>query len=168
MVSQSATVTLDKWFRMWYNRSMDTIQREAKNKYQREWCARNREKVRKTNRESFKRRYVPHPRPRIETSYYERHKEEVKASNKLRRDALRAERAAFLVWLRERSCCIGCGLTDSRVFEFDHVPERGERRFGVTDGKCTGASEAVFFGELAKCDIVCANCHKTRTWLRRV
>ncbi len=142
---------------------MNTVQREAKNKYMRGWCARNREKVRKTNKESFKRRYVPHPRVLLTTSYYERHGDKCRDANKKRRDALRALRISFVDWIRKNCPCSDCGVQDWRILQFDHVPERGTRLFGVSDGRCTGASERVFFAELSKCDVVCANCHSIRT-----
>ena len=45
------------------------------------------------------------------------------------------------------------------VLDFDHV--RGKKRFNVSRGGCR--SGQVLLAEIAKCDIVCANCHRERT-----
>ena len=53
-----------------------------------------------------------------------------------------------------------CGEDDHVVLTFDHV--RGEKSFTISDRlhtmTWTGLSR-----EIAKCDVVCANCHLRRT-----
>lgn len=66
--------------------------------------------------------------------------------------------------------CIDCGgVFPPWVMEFDHVPERGEK---VANVSCLSRSRSInaptFLKEASKCDIVCANCHKNRTYLRRI
>lgn len=58
--------------------------------------------------------------------------------------------------------CIDCGETDVRVLEFDHV--RGVKRGQV--GSMAAVSRRAVIDEIAKCDVVCANCHKRRTWIQ--
>jgi hypothetical protein len=62
--------------------------------------------------------------------------------------------------------CMDCGRTfPPECVDFDHRP--GEtKRFSLnhSGGRTSGAIMA----EVAKCDIVCANCHRTRTRSRRV
>jgi hypothetical protein len=61
--------------------------------------------------------------------------------------------------------CADCGGTfPPCVMDFDHVPERGPKLFnlGNADYGVKAVSE-----EMAKCDIVCANCHRIRTWNRK-
>ena len=48
------------------------------------------------------------------------------------------------------------------VMEFDHV--RGEKREHLARMATLGIS--AILKEIAKCDVVCANCHKERTWRR--
>lgn len=60
--------------------------------------------------------------------------------------------------------CSDCGLTDVVVLEFDHV--RGQKRREVSVLVNRAASVAVLAEEMAKCDVVCVNCHRLRT-LRR-
>ena len=65
--------------------------------------------------------------------------------------------------------CIDCKQTyPPYVMEFDHVPERGKKLFNITSLKHTSTMSAPkLLAELAKCDVVCANCHKIRTHQRR-
>lgn len=49
------------------------------------------------------------------------------------------------------------------VMQFDHV--RGKKRFNIAHAK--SYSDKVILEEIAKCDLVCANCHAKRTYLRR-
>ena len=50
--------------------------------------------------------------------------------------------------------------------DFDHIPERGEKLGAVATMWSYG--EETFLAEIAKCDIVCSNCHRSRTHNRRV
>ncbi len=64
--------------------------------------------------------------------------------------------------------CKDCGQTfPPYVMEFDHVPGRGTKI--RTIGELAGSRKVTaptMVAEIAKCDIVCANCHKIRTWNR--
>jgi hypothetical protein len=53
------------------------------------------------------------------------------------------------------------------VLDFDH--REGERKlFNVADWHLqSGRSIAELLAEIAKCDLVCANCHRERTYQRR-
>lgn len=59
--------------------------------------------------------------------------------------------------------CYDCGgRFPPECMDFDHV--RGEKSFSVGTGR-TRSQEALTL-EIAKCDIVCANCHRIRTKVR--
>ena len=62
--------------------------------------------------------------------------------------------------------CVDC---DQRyppcVMDFDHV--RGKKLGAVGSMVRRMASEARILTEMAKCEVVCANCHRIRTWKRR-
>jgi hypothetical protein len=62
--------------------------------------------------------------------------------------------------------CLDCGETDPVVLEFDHIGEKTGNVSGML-GRRWSTIEA----EIAKCEVVCANCHRRRTaerggWLR--
>ena len=62
--------------------------------------------------------------------------------------------------------CMDCrGVFTPECMDFDHVPGRGEKLFHVTVEAMNRTTESIV-EELAKCDLVCANCHRTRTWER--
>ena len=53
--------------------------------------------------------------------------------------------------------------------ELDHVPERGPKRYNVQRVVGTRSMRATSLqAEMAKCDLVCANCHKIRTHKRSI
>ena len=56
--------------------------------------------------------------------------------------------------------CLDCGGSFPHyVMDFDHV--RGEKLFDIGQGR--SRSERVLRAEMAKCEVVCANCHRERT-----
>jgi hypothetical protein len=79
-----------------------------------------------------------------------------KARRKRRQDKM-------LTYLQGKSC-VDCGLIDSRVLEFDHV--RGKKVANVSYLFHRKTVELAMI-EIAKCDIVCANCHRIRTYTRQ-
>jgi len=61
--------------------------------------------------------------------------------------------------------CTDCGLSFHWfVMDFDHV--RGEKKGGVSALLQNNVSMTKLLAEIAKCDLVCSNCHRMRTWNR--
>jgi hypothetical protein len=58
--------------------------------------------------------------------------------------------------------CVDCGETDPVVLEFDHLRDK----LGNISAMYGHAWRSIL-AEIAKCDVVCANCHRRRT-ARRV
>lgn len=79
-----------------------------------------------------------------------------------RRDYRDRERQKMKEFLSDKSC-MDCGNTDWRVFEFDHR-DPSIKEFNIGDRLRTKGSFESCAEEIAKCDIVCANCHKIRTY----
>lgn len=66
--------------------------------------------------------------------------------------------------------CVDCGNSyPYYVMEFDHVPERGKK---INNISCFIGNRSInsktVQDELAKCDLVCANCHSIRTHNRLI
>jgi hypothetical protein len=60
--------------------------------------------------------------------------------------------------------CADCGgCFPPCVMDFDHV--RGKKLFPI--GAADSRSLPVLLREIAKCEVVCANCHRIRTWITR-
>lgn len=61
--------------------------------------------------------------------------------------------------------CADCGgVFPGCAMDFDHV--RGVKAFNV--GEAVRRSKTALLREAAKCDIVCSNCHRRRTYLRMI
>jgi hypothetical protein len=50
--------------------------------------------------------------------------------------------------------------------QFDHIAERGEKFKDISKMMNYGLQK--LYEEIAKCDLVCANCHALRTYNRQV
>ncbi len=63
--------------------------------------------------------------------------------------------------------CTDCGVQyPYYVMQFDHLPEY-EKLYVLSEAVRRNLSEAVVRAEIAKCDVVCANCHAERTHNRK-
>ena len=61
--------------------------------------------------------------------------------------------------------CMDCGYNaHPAALEFDHV--RGKKEFNIGE-QIGNRSRETLWEEIAKCDVVCANCHNIRTAIRR-
>lgn len=73
-----------------------------------------------------------------------------------------AERKRSLMWeILTTSECKNCGNTDPEVLEFDHREQVG-KSFHVSEMMYSYSWESIL-AEIAKCDVLCANCHRKRT-----
>jgi hypothetical protein len=76
----------------------------------------------------------------------------------------RREKAIAFAALKGNRPCVDCGgRFPNECMEFDHV--RGTKRANV--GGLYASSSTVLLREIEKCDLVCANCHRIRTFARR-
>lgn len=70
--------------------------------------------------------------------------------------------------LRESGLCADCGLNPGPdLMQFDHLPELGEKAADISDLTGHWTSWAKLRAELAKCELVCADCHWHRTLRRK-
>ena len=100
--------------------------------------------------------------------------EEKRAHYQANKEKYRVKRAKYESRLRavilaaKDKPCVDCGGTwPPCVMELDHREEE-VKRFNVGDWKrlrCVG--ESGLRAEIAKCEVVCANCHRIRTFRRR-
>ena len=67
-----------------------------------------------------------------------------------------SEGARYLNDILDLRGCERCGINDIRVLEFHHREPR-EKVFGIRRSKTR--SKTTLDAEIAKCDILCANCH---------
>lgn len=64
----------------------------------------------------------------------------------------------------KESPCYDCGNSYPYwVMDFDH---REDKLFSIADSVPEGRGRLQILAEIAKCDLVCANCHRNRTHMR--
>jgi hypothetical protein len=80
-----------------------------------------------------------------------------------RKQALALERTGYLLTFFQEHPCIDCGETDAVVLEFDHLRDK---RFDIGQSLPYRSWQSIL-DEIAKCEVVCANCHRRRTARRR-
>lgn len=78
----------------------------------------------------------------------------------------KAHLAQYIRDLKEKSPCRDCGkFYPYYVMDFDHV--RGQKHKNVMELIPT-LSKKKIDEEIAKCEIVCSNCHRIRTHMRKM
>lgn len=79
--------------------------------------------------------------------------------------AARDRAQAFVLAEKTNKPCADCGHTyPPYVLDFDHV--RGTKRMDISTMVHKGRSVRMLATEISKCDLVCANCHRIRTFTR--
>ena len=84
-----------------------------------------------------------------------------------RKGQLRREIVEEVRRLKAETPCADCGGRFHSVsMQFDHRP--GESKHADVATLCRNGARQATWREIAKCDIVCANCHAVRTYERQV
>lgn len=65
--------------------------------------------------------------------------------------------------IKKKLSCMNCGNNDFRVLEFDHI-DRNTKSFNISDGLKRGYSLEKIRSEMTKCIVLCANCHRIKTY----
>lgn len=78
----------------------------------------------------------------------------------------RYHRLASWLTAQKLAPCLDCGISyPPHVMDFDHV--RGVKLSSVANMLSRDATKKRAADEIAKCELVCANCHRERTYRRR-
>ncbi len=73
----------------------------------------------------------------------------------------------ILIELKSKPCSDCNKIYEHYQMQYDHVPERGTKKASVSALLGSRSLKAkTVQEEIAKCDLVCCNCHAKRTWLR--
>lgn len=93
--------------------------------------------------------------------YYLKNKELVLAKTAARRLALRTK----IAQIKQASPCVDCDeFYPYYVMQYDHIGS--DKTAGVSDLVRRLTDWKIIEKEIAKCELVCANCHAIRTWTR--
>lgn len=96
---------------------------------------------------------------RYDTSWYARNQHVTKARNK----HYNIQCTAIVRRLKEQTPCADCGLFyPYYVMDFDHR-DPSTKKFGIAVERLRHIPTQRLLAEIAKCDVVCANCHRVRT-----
>jgi hypothetical protein len=78
----------------------------------------------------------------------------------------RKNRREFIINFKKGKPCADCDkIYPHYVMDFDHLPQfKKEIKIGQHGNY---RSEEALLKEFAKCDLVCSNCHRIRTWNRK-
>lgn len=68
-----------------------------------------------------------------------------------------------LAEIKQTSGCVDCGETNHIVLDFDHIKDK---KYNVSRMIHDGFSWKAIMKEIEKCEVVCANCHRIRTYNR--
>jgi len=68
-----------------------------------------------------------------------------------------------LAEIKEASGCVDCGINNHIILDFDHIKEK---KYNISRMIHDGFSWKAIKKEIEKCEIVCANCHRLRTYNR--
>lgn len=98
-------------------------------------------------------------RAEYKQEHYRANKQRYIASTRQRNKALIEERTQYLVAFLRDHPCVDCGEDDPVVLEFDHLRDK---KFAISSG-IRGRNWRDVLDEIAKCEVVCANCHRRRT-----
>lgn len=82
-------------------------------------------------------------------------------------ESIQRDRIEWLLNEKDKPCTDCGGKFPSECMDFDHIPERGEKLFSLGISSIRYRSWNQIFIERVKCELVCANCHRTRTNIRR-
>jgi len=98
--------------------------------------------------------------------WYQSHREEhiTRATNVNRR--ARARTRALIAELKSHPCADCGGSFPPALMDFDHV--RGTKHGIISRMSGGRMARAKLLEEINKCEVVCANCHRRRTYLRRL
>ncbi len=102
---------------------------------------------------------------KYDNAYYAKMTLERKLHKQRQQNERRHKIVLFVFEYKKTHPCVDCGEDDPIVLEFDHLIQKN-KEFNIADGCHGGFSLKKIINEINKCDVVCANCHKRRTFER--
>jgi hypothetical protein len=75
------------------------------------------------------------------------------------KNILRTKRIDVVNEIKEKNGCMRCGIKDPRVLEFHHL-NTDSKEFNIADYYYSHYSFERLEVEIAKCAVICANCHR--------
>jgi hypothetical protein len=96
--------------------------------------------------------------------WYKENRERLKNGVNERRNRLKREASEKINKYKSENSCTDCGNFFHHVsMDFDHL---SQKRMDVARMVAAGYVWTEIQKEIDKCELVCSNCHRVRTWLR--
>ena len=109
--------------------------------------------------------YSPEKQREYAKAHYQRNKDAYKARAKAWNKRNREASQKFIRDMKEGSPCSDCGqFFHYCQMDFDHTAD--DKEHDIARMPSRNFSREKIEKEIAKCDLVCANCHRLRTWNR--
>ena len=97
--------------------------------------------------------------------FYDEHREDEIARTAEVTKQRREDAQRFMYEYLSNRTCVDCGEYDFAVLTFDHV--RGKKKMEVSQMVQQGYAKEAIMAEIAKCEVVCFNCHMRREAKRK-
>ncbi len=96
--------------------------------------------------------------------WHQRNKERRSVAHKLRR----SKKRQYVHDLKVGVACLDCGIEyPPHIYDFDHLPQF-VKEFDLSSTGMRDKSMEKIIAEIAKCELVCSNCHRHRTYMRSI
>jgi len=100
-------------------------------------------------------------------TFYKNHREKIIAAQYEKNKRTRERNQKFIIAYKKNHPCGDCGKHfHFSCMEFDHQKHRGAKKEAISQLVNNMASLKTLMNEIEKCDLVCACCHRLRTWKR--
>ena len=102
--------------------------------------------------------------PNKTKEWYDANREKIREQTNQRLRALRTRNREYVWEIKANNPCVDCGASyHPCVMDFDHIAE--DKSADVSRLVRSSSLERIK-EEIAKCELVCSNCHRLRTFLR--
>ena len=131
-----------------------------RSEYNAQWHQANKERVtlrHQTWYQANKERIAP-----IHATWHQENREASNASKRKYKQFLRD----LINNQKKNGACVRCGLTDYRVLDFHHR-DPSQKVISLSVALHKNVGEKAILDEIAKCDLLCANCHRILHWEER-
>lgn len=97
--------------------------------------------------------------------YYQKNKKLYKQRAFDSKAKRRKRNREYIANYKKENPCVDCGESNIIILEFDHI--KGEKMGNISDLSNSACSIKKIQAEIDKTEVVCANCHRIRTYNRR-
>jgi hypothetical protein len=148
--------------------SQGTYCKVCHKEYRDNWKSANPDKHKQAQTKYYlKIRDTPEYKAKMKAGSKEASKKFYAANSEKHKAVVRARKISlknFVISLKKEGYCIKCGCSDYRCLQYHHS-DRETKRKAIALLVQTGCSLSALKNEIAKCVLLCANCHAIEHWV---